>query len=71
MDKQFKPFTPRKYTRNKLYIGTVGINSQFKELCSNCGFPWGQHFGIGAKCPTKEQIKQAPHSRTLKPVKHD
>lgn len=61
----FKSFEPKKYSRSKHVHW-----SDLRELCANCGFPFGMHYHTdnGDRCPTEDEIKAKYPG--LKPVKH-
>ena len=68
----FKPFNPVKLSRQKIYkkegvcCGMFTDGNDHRSLCSNCGYPYGEHCGNILACPSKERMK----SSKIKPVKH-
>lgn len=72
----FKSFNPKKYSKHSRYKAGGGYYhssqlSNLKELCANCGYSNGMHWGNGIDaCPNPELNKQHyPKERVVKPVK--
>lgn len=69
----FKSFDPKKYTKSIKYNQELRyeiklLNKDIKnksELCSNCGYPLGEHLRLYRTCTTVGIPKY------LKPVKHE
>lgn len=71
----FKSFKPKKYSRSKKYkqwilsafrhVTDSHNQRRYLELCIECGYPYGRHFGSG-NCPTEKTVMFS----YLKPVKH-
>lgn len=73
----FKSFNPKKYSNHSRYKegGNYYDSAQLsiiKELCANCGYSSGMHWGNSKDaCPTRELNKlHYPKERSIKPVKH-
>ena len=55
----FTSFKPRKFAtkrENNYKDATIMFGHKFNELCSECGYPYGLHYGYN--CPTDEQYKE-------------
>lgn len=72
----FKSFNPKKFSNHSRYKEGGGYYhsvqlDNLKELCSNCGYSSGMHWGNGIDaCPTIELNKQHyPKERIVIPVK--
>ena len=47
------PYKKSRYTQNKEYANSHYLRV-YAELCSCCGYPYGQHYGT--ECPQAEKI---------------
>lgn len=76
METYFESFNPKRYSTDKKYITgkytkVAKLKPDYTELCANCGYPAGMHYGITKEdCPNvKINKKHYPDDDIVIPFK--